>query len=347
MRSKNAIVRLFEKPRWSAKLDNKIWAKQLYAGARQAAYNEIKPQYDKKWIDLRSNTPRSKRNEAAAALKAEQKQAYAAAAKRQVDLRRPEKDAAWKALMASQEKERLALKAEHRKEFSVLARQQVADRLVIEEKIRAQALDKQSQRVSKGLSSRQDMATAQRVALETMKLHARTNGVAGIALPANPRQAANAYHDIARAEEAKLTALRAALFQMRSKNLERAGPSAFVEKMLLSNGERAPWSLGRPSSKKQDPRQIVLPGILDHKNDRLSAHKRVVRQADQAQDIARQAVTAGRALTDAERTNAPPDVRQRLSDRERKALAIRHLTERAPGREKESGKSRSGGGRGR
>ena len=110
-----------------------------------------------------------------------------------------------------------------------------------------------SQRVSSGLSSRQDMATAQRAAVETMKLHARTNWVAGIALPANPLQAAKDYHDIARTEEAKLPALRAALNKMRSKNLERAGPSAFVEKMLASNGERAPWTLGRPSSKKQDP----------------------------------------------------------------------------------------------
>jgi hypothetical protein len=180
-----------------------------------------------------------------------------------------------------------------------------------------------------------------------MKLHAQTKWVALRALPANPLQAAKAYHDIARAEEAKRPALRAALLQMRSKNLERAGPSAFVEKMLSSNGERAPWSLGRPSSKKQDPRQIVLPGILDHKNDRLSAHKRAVRQADQAKDIARQAITAGRTLTDAERTNASPEIRQRLSDRERKALAIRHLTERSKDREKERGKGRSGGGRGR
>ena len=330
-----------------AKLDHKTWAKQLYASARQAAYDEIKPQYDKKWKDLRTNTPRSQRNEAAAALKAEQKEAYAAAAKRQVELRKPEKDTAWKDLMASQEKERLALKAEHRKESSVLARQQVADRLVIEEKFRAETLDKKSQRVSGGLSSRQDMATAQRAAFETMKLHAQTKWVALRALPANPLQAAHAYRDIARAEEAKRPALRAALLQMRSKNLERAGPSAFVEKMLSSNGERTPWSLGRPSSKKQDPRQIVLPGILDHKNDRLSAHKRAVRQADQTKDIARQAITAGRTLTDAERTNASPEIRQRLSDRERKALAIRHLTERSPGREKERGKGRSGGGRGR
>ena len=335
------------KAQMAAKLDHKTWAKQLYAGARQGAYDEIKPQYDEKWKDLRTNTPRSQRNEAAAALKAEQKAAYAAAAKRQVDLRKPEKDAAWKDLMASQEKERLALKAEHRKESSLLARQQVADRLAVEEKLRAQTLDKKSQRVSSGLSSRQDMATAQRAAVETMKLHARTNWVAGIALPANPLQAAKDYHDIARTEEAKLPALRAALNKMRSKNLERAGPSAFVEKMLASNGERAPWSLGRPSSKKQDPRQIVLPGILDHKNDRVSAHKRAVRQAEQTQDIARQAITAGRTLTDAERTNASPEVRQRLSDRERKALVIRHLTERSKDREKERGKGRSGGGRGR
>ena len=88
-----------------------------------------------------------------------------------------------KTLMASQEKERLALKAEHRKESSLLARQQVADRLAVEEKLRAQTLDKKSQRVSSGLSSRQDMATAQRAAVETMKLHARTNWVAGIVHP--------------------------------------------------------------------------------------------------------------------------------------------------------------------
>ena len=81
-----------------AKLDHKTWAKQFYAGARQAAYDEIKPQYDAKWKDLRANTPRSERNEAAATLKAEQKEAYAAVAKRQIDLRRPEKDSAWKAL---------------------------------------------------------------------------------------------------------------------------------------------------------------------------------------------------------------------------------------------------------
>src|SRR5271166_1391630 len=134
---------------------------------------------------------------------------------------------------------------------------------------------------------------------------------------------------------------------MRSQNLERAGPSAFVEKMLSSNGERAPWSLGRSTSRKQDPRQIVLPGILDHKNDRDSLHQQSVRQAEQAKDVVRQAITAGRTLTDAERTNASPEIRQRLSDRERKALAIRHLTERSKDRETERGKGRSGGGRGR
>ena len=328
------------------KLDHRTWGNRLYAGARQVAYDQINKQYAGKWKDLRDNTPLSKRNEGAAALKAEQKEAYAAEAKRQVDLRRPEKDAAWKALKESQEKERLALKAEHRKETSVLARQQVADRLAVEEKIRAEALDKKAQCTSKGLSSRQDMATVQRVAVETMKLHARTNWIAGRALPANPLQAANAYQDIARAEEAKLPGLRAALNEMRSKNLERAGPSAFVEKMLSSNGQRAPWSVGRTTSRKQDPRQIILPGILDYKNKRVSAHQQAVRQANQAQDIARQAMTAGRTLTDAERTNAPPEIRQRLSDRERKALAIRHLTERSPRRE-ERGKGRSGGGRGR
>jgi hypothetical protein len=187
----------------------------------------------------------------------------------------------------------------------------------------------------------------QKIAVETMKLHARTNWIAGIALPANPLQAASAYRDIARAEESKRAPMRAALLKMRTQNLERAGPSAFVEKMLKSKGERAPWALARSSSaKKVDPRQTFLPGILDHKKDRASQQQAAVRQAEQTQDMARQAITSGRTLTDGERTNAPPEIRQRLSDRERMALAIRNVISSASERDN-SRKGRSGGGRGR
>ena len=73
----------------AARLDHKTWAKQLYASGRQAAYDEIKKEFAGKWKNLRTTTPLSERKDAVAALKAEQMKAYAAAAKRQADLRRP------------------------------------------------------------------------------------------------------------------------------------------------------------------------------------------------------------------------------------------------------------------
>lgn len=339
-----------KKAQTAAQLDHQISGRKLYADARQAAFETIKEQYDVRWKDLRANTPFSQRKEASTALKAEQKTAYAEEAKRRIDQVRPEKDTAWKALKDSQEKERLALQAEHRTETTVLARQHVAERLAIYEKWRAQALDKQAQRVAVKLSGPQGLAPQDLAARKMMALHAKATRLGNIReLPANPREAAKAYMQIAYAEEAKRAPLREALLKTRVRNLDRAAPAAFSERMLASKGKSA-VRFAAPAADKAAPRQIMLPGLLDAHDDKASALRRVVRQSEQAQSQARQAVASGRTPSDAERANASPDIRQRLSDREVRALAIRNLSSAGSGgdaRGRDRSKDRSGGGRGR
>jgi MobA/MobL family len=324
----------------AAKLDHKTWAKQLYAGGREAAYDEIKKEFAGKWKDLRTSTPLGERKDAAAALKAEQMKAYAAGAKRQADLRRPEKDAAWKALKADQEKERLALKAEHRKENALLARQQAAERLALEERWRAYWLDKRAQHISVRLSSHQGMANAEKAAFATIKLHDKANSNKGKHAAPNPQEAAKAYRDIARAEESGRAALRAELIKMRCQNLERAGPSVRVEHMLSLNGKSATRSPGQSSSGRQDPRQIVLPGIFA--TDQEATRQQTPGRAP-TQDTARQPGGSNQTRRDAERANTPPEIIQRLRDRERLGLGAGNFTHSRGN----AGKGRSGGGRGR
>ena len=311
----------------AAKLEHEMWGRKLYAGARQAAYDTIEEQYAAKWLELRANTPLSKMKEAANALKAEQKKAYAEEAKRQIDLRRPEKDAAWKALKESQEKERNDLRTEHRKEISTLARQHVAERLGVQEKWLAQTLDKKAQRIMARLSSRQGMTTQQPAAHQTIKLHAKASLGETTALPSNPREAARRFFELAHKEQERQEAIRQKLLDDRRKRLERAGRAT---------------ETGR---EKKSPRQTMLPGILAARDNRGASLQRRLRETDPQQQI-RQTESSGQRLNSAERANATPEIRQRLSARERRALAIRDLMRASSGRDN-SGKGRSGGGRGR
>ena len=311
----------------AAKLEHEMWGRKLYAGARQAAYDTIEEQYAAKWLELRANTPLSKIKEAANALKAEQKKAYAEEAKRQVDLRRPEKDAAWKALKESQEKERNDLRTEHRKEISTLSRQHVAERLGVQEKWLAQTLDKKSHHIMARLSSRQSMATQQPAAHQTIKLHAKASLGETTALPSNPREAARRFFELAHKEKERQEAIRQKLLDDRRKRLELAGRAT---------------ETGR---EKKSPRQTILPGILAARDNRGASLQRRQRETDPQQQI-RQKELSGQSLNSAERANATPEIRQRLSARERRAQAIRDLMRGSSGREN-SGKGRSGGGRGR
>ncbi|MGO8842831.1 MAG: MobA/MobL family protein [Methyloceanibacter sp.] len=157
-----------------AKLDHQKWAKKLYAAARNTAYQNVKEQYAGKWKDVRAIKNLDERQKAATALKLEQKKSYAEKTARQINRCRPEKNAVWTAMYATQEKERLDLRTAHRQETSAMARQHIAERLGVHEKWRALGLGRQANRIDARLAAKQGMAAQQKAALDTIKLHART-----------------------------------------------------------------------------------------------------------------------------------------------------------------------------
>jgi hypothetical protein len=184
------------------------------------------------------------------------------------------------------------------------------------------------------------MANAEKAAYATIKLHEKANWNKGREAAPNPQASAKAYLDIVRAEKSSRAALRTALLETRRKNLDRAGPSARVEHMLSQNGKSATRFPGRSASGRQDPRQIVLPGIFaaDQESTRQQASSHTL-----TQDASRQPGGSNQTRRDAERTNTPPEIIQRLRDRERLGLSAGNFTISRGN----AGKGRSGGGRGR
>ena len=331
----------------ASKLDHQTWAKQLYAKARESAFQSVKKDYAEKWQALTKVDDRKQREHAAAALKLEQKQAYANASTLKINECRPGKDAAWKAMQARHEKERLDLRTLQRQETSALARQQVTERLALHEKGRAQALDRQANRIDARLALHQGMAAQQRVALETMKLHARASQAPAmggpVAVPPNPLEASRAYSEKAQSEQEKRAAIRATLLKTRAQNLERAAPAAFTKQMLSSKGKLASRALNNGEA---SPRATIAPGIRAAKDNR-SANVPQHRPAEDTQNQIRQAVDSGQRLTDAERANASPDIKAQLGQEDRKA-ATRSMFMSASFKQKQRERDgRSGGGRGR
>jgi hypothetical protein len=326
-------LRLAQEP---AKIAHRLWAKKLYRGARSKAFQAIKTQYDPKWREVRAIKNLQDRQDAAAALKIEQKKAYDLEATRQVNACRPEKDAAWKAMDAVHEKERLDLQTAHRAETIALSRQHVAERLGVIEKWRAFYLGRHANAIDAQLSARQGMAAQQKAAVSTIKLHNRA-GKGDPQLSANPREAARRYFEIAREEDAKKEKLREALSKQRDENLKRAAIAA---------GRRLTASLGRGQSRSPAPREIIVPGI-DAARSRRGADMRQRRQQPDQQQTIRQAVESGRTLSGDERANASPELRERSSREERiakqRAFLITHRS-KPQNRENEG---RGGGGRGR
>jgi hypothetical protein len=184
------------------------------------------------------------------------------------------------------------------------------------------------------------MVHAEKAAFATIKLHNKANSNKGKDAAPNPHESAKAYRDIARAEESRRAALRAELLKMRHQNLEQAGPSARVEHMLSLNGKSATRSSGQSSSSRQDPRQIVLPGIFAA--DQESTRQQTPSHAP-AQDAARRSGGSSQTRRDAERAHTPPEIIQRLRDRERLGLGAGTFIHSRGN----AGKGRSGGGRGR
>ena len=109
---------------------HRAWAKELYTGARQAAFEQVKEHNADRWKQVQAIRNREENGKAAAALKLEQKALYQKLSAGRVAEARVEKNAAWETIKQQQAKERLALRQAHREEARALIRQHVAGGLL-------------------------------------------------------------------------------------------------------------------------------------------------------------------------------------------------------------------------
>jgi hypothetical protein len=334
------------------KRQHEKWARKLYAGARQEAYDAIKEQYADKWEDVRAIDNLKERERAARALKAEQKKSYASEAARAVNQRRPEKDKAWKAMLSSQEKERLDLRALHCKENAALSRQHIAERLGVHEKWRGRHFDRQANRIEKRLTNKQGMAAQQNAALATIRFHGRLGQLGADRddekLAVNPREAARRHFEMAHFEHGKYEAIRAELHDKRRRNLERAG-IANDSHNRAAQMQRGNVQTGRNggANAKASPKDILLPGIKDAKDSQAKRIQEQMRDDYQKQQD-RKAEAPDRKPASDNRTNASPNAKDQITRRDRASQGHLPFMNGNNSPKKDRGKdSREGGGRGR
>jgi hypothetical protein len=289
------------------------WASDLYAKAREAAYQKVKTDTDERWRAALKMEQGTSRDQELARLKRDQKTLYADAATREVGKARPVKDNAWKEMKAAQEKEREQLGQRHREETAALARQQTAEKFAQQEKWRAYSLDGQAHRLEARLSARQGLAAQQSAANAALRLSQRARSLKTAngprAASPNPLEVFRLLLAQAQAEKRQRAIIRAGLNDGRDCHLRRAAAP------VRRSGPGLP---GRPrSAAPEDPQSQI-----------------------------RQAIEAGLPLTDAARANAAPDLKERIANRELKP-AQQSLLALIAAQGNQKGKGHSRGGRGR
>jgi MobA/MobL family len=287
--------------------EHRAWAKGLYADARKAAFDEVREQSAPKWEAIRAISDPAKRDEAAKALKLEQKKFYDQVSQRHVGQARLQKDKAWQALRKQQFQERADLRETHRQEYSALMRQHVAERLGTGERCRAQQLQRDGNRLAARFSGRQGMAAQQGAAQQAIRLSNRAsrNNAA-----MNPKAISLELRKIVAAEYDKRGGIRGWLDAQRQTNRLRG---------------RAP------------DRFRAQAGTA------MQALQRAMDPDPQMQ--ARQAELSGRTLSSDERANVPRDVRDRFDRQESKRATERFMS--SSHAQHNRGRERGGGGRGR
>ena len=331
-------LRLAQDP---ARIEHRKWAKKLYAGARQKAFDTVEKQYAEKWTEVRSIKDLKARLETADALKIEQKKTYAEEASRQVQLCRPQKDAAFKLIYVEQEKERRELYDQHRQETSALARQHAAERQGLHEKRRTRTIEKRADRIDARLSSRQGMVAQQTAANDAIKLYKKATRLSPKAkdyrVPsANPREAYREFFNTAWVEQKRHTAIRQLLLKGRARNLERAG----------FGPERRDASAQRQAAHIASPREILAAAVQATRENRGSGLQQQLRDSDRQQQI-REAAASGRALTGDERANASPEIREKLGREDQRSRQLSLFIFSKDGKQDRGKDGRTGGGRGR
>ncbi len=272
-----------------ARLDqHRTWAKSLCAGARKAAFDEVRQRTADRWKAIRAIGDAAERAQAAKALTLEQKKLYDQVSRRHIGRARLQKDEAWQALRKEQFNERVDLRAAHREEYSALTRQHVAERLGVGERCRAEELQQRADRLAARFAGHQGMAAQQGAAQQAIRLShkaIRDNAAA------NPAETSRRLMKISAGEHDRRRRMRTALNAQRETNQLRGAPSL-----------RSDAQAGR---------------VMQTRDHILGSDR-------QAQ--ARQAAQSGRTLTSDERINAPQDVKERLAWQERKASTERFLS---------------------
>jgi MobA/MobL family len=288
---------------------HKDWAKKLYADARGQAFEQVKDQTAGKWKAVRGIVDEKQREQAADALKREQKNLYAKTSALHIGQARVEKDQAWQGLKQGQMQERLDLRNSHREEYTALTRQHAAERLGIAEKHRGQELQRDANRLAARFGGKQGMEAQQMAALKIIRLKQNAGLAGGAHNAITPAQLVRAVMDFARIEHDKREKIRAGLNARRQTDRLRGS---------------APGRFRSQAGKAMDPLSPEM-------------------QPD-PQSQARQGAASGRTLTSEERANAPQDVREGLDRQDRKTQSEKFISGTGP---QQRGKDRGGGGRGR
>lgn len=301
------------------KLAHQRWGRALYAKAREKAYQKINVAYQAKWKEVRAIPNRDVRDRAADGLKAEQKKTYADTAKAEVDAVRPEKNAAWQTLKATQDTERQALKKRHIDELSALSRHQTAERYALQERWQQTNLNRQASQVSAKLETRQSMPIVQANAVAMIKLRAKQ------ARPAynGSEEAVQYFTKTASLEAEKLNAIRYQLTADRQANQIRAAVSPL---------------------QRTEAGQIVE-GRAANRNE--AAAQRQAREQSDKRHAVQRAVANGETLSTSDRANASPEIAAAASAKEKSNRMSRDEIFLASFKNQQSGKSRDGGRSGR
>ncbi len=388
---------------------HQAWARELYAGARQKAFEQVKEQAAPKWQAVRSIADPDRQEQASAALKLEQKALYAKTSAAHVAAARVEKNAQWQAMQAGQLKERQDLRTMHSEETVALARQHAAERLVINEKTRQAHAQHQSNRIAARLGGRQGMPEQQKAAnavirfrhrnaldrahakqigqhndhARQMRAEARKDASAHVkehmapqwqrvkAIPDNEQRTAAA--KAVKLQQTRLYTSTSIEFVAKADvTIDNARQELLAKQVMERQGRRGSSAAGRDAlgvAQSSARTAAAEQGNRRQIRERLNAQRQthqlraaaperfrgqmnramhaLSRVQDDPQNALRQAAQSGRRLTDAERANAPQDVKHRLAHEDRKSSARASDQAATPDSQRRRGKSRGGGGRGR
>jgi hypothetical protein len=194
---------------------HKAWAKELYAGARQIAFDQVKEQTADRWLAVRAIQDSQERERAAGKLQKEQKALYQTLSSARVAEARAEKNGVWLSMRERQTCERHELRDSHRVEAAAISRQHAAEALAHKEQRSAVYFQRRTNSITRRVMGHQGMANQQRAANETILLKLKAD--------MDPNQAARAFTQAAVAEQGRRASIRAELNRQRQSNRLKVG----------------------------------------------------------------------------------------------------------------------------